>query len=218
MLKVANFYNASASDRWFTMSSPRKVALHDQMEARGFTLIDRLSLESTYKDLCAPVNTIDLSYTKSIPTPTPGFRSAFFTGRAYEIRKKQFQDRMLSDVITEWLNTTLGSEKYLMSLAPETYLLAKTTRIDFEDIFMITRGWDIDCIIGVFDSASKTMFVFAQEFALAHISFNPDNLPAEFTEVSAQFNSESFVTELTARGGKLDRVEEYYEAVVKPFV
>lgn len=217
MLNVANFYNDSASDEWFTMSSPRQIALHDQLETRGFTLIDRPTLQSDYKDLKAPVSTIDLSYASSIPTPTPGYKNAFVIGHAYEIRKRQFKDRMLGDVMTEWLNTTLDDEKYLMSLFPETYLLAKSNSIDFEDIFTITGEWGIDCIIGVFDKTGKTMFVFSEEFAVIHVSFDPDSLPPEFTEVSTQFDSSGFVKEVTARGPKLDRIEEYYEAVIKPF-
>lgn len=218
MLNVTDFYTASASDEWFTRSSLRKVALHDQLEARGFTLIDRPTLESKYKNLKVPASTVDLSYAPSIPTPKPDLKSAFAIGNAYEIRKRTFKDRMLSDVITEWLNTTLGDEKYIMSLSSNSYLVAKADSIDFEDIFTVIRGWSIDCFIGVFDKTGKTMFVFAEEFSVISVSFDPNNTPAEFTEVSSQFDSENFVTEVTARGGNLDRVEEYYEAAVKPFV
>lgn len=218
MLNVAEFFNASASDQWFTTSFAMDDTLHEQLEARSFTLIDRPTLESHYKDLCAPVNTVDLSHALSIPTPEPSHKSAFAIGHSYEIKKRQFKDRMLSDVITDWLNKTLGDEKYIMSLFPDTYFLAKSKSIDFEDIFNITKGWGIDCFIGVFDKSSNAMFVFAEEYTVLHVSFDPDNVPAEFSELKDQFNSAGFVKEVAARGANLDRAAEYYEAVVKPFV
>ncbi len=218
MLDVAQFFNASATDQWFTMPSRKKGSLNDQLEARGFTLIDQPTLESDYKSLRAPVNTVDLSYAPSVPTPISGYKCTFVVGHAYELKKRQFKDRMLSDVMTEWLNTTLGDEKYVMSLFPDTYFLAKTASIDHEDVFNITRGWGIDCCIGIFDKSSKAMFVFAEEYTVTHVSFAPDNVPPEFAEVSAQFESADFVKEITGRGAKIERVEEYYEVVVKPFI
>lgn len=218
MLNIAEFFNTSASDQWFTTSFAKDDTLHEQLEARGFTLIDRPTLESNYKDLCAPVNTVDLSYALSTPTPTPGYKSAFAIGHAFEIKKRKFKDRMLSDVITDWLNTTLSEEKYIMSLFPDTYFLAKTDSIDFEDIFNITKGWGIDCFIGVFDRSSKAMFVFAEEYTVMHVSFDLNNVPAEFSAVSDQFDSTGFITEATARGASLERVEEYYKTVIKPYI
>jgi len=219
MLTVSDFYTDSASEQWFTTASRNKGSLHEQLQARGFTLIDRSTLESDYQYLSAPVKTIDLSYAASIPTPTPGYKNAFVTGFAFEIRKIKFKDRLLSDVLTEWLNTSLDEDKYLMSLVPETYLLAKAKSIDFDDIFNLTRGWDVDCIIGVFDSAGKAMFVFAQEYGVVHVSFDPDNIPLEFADVSSLFDSDGFVKDAQGRtGGDPDRIDEYYNTVVKPFI
>ena len=218
MLKVSDFYADSASEQWFTTPSRKNGSLHDQLQARGFTLIDRPTLESDYQNLVAPLETVDLSYAESIPTPTPGYKSAFFTGYAFEIRKNKFKDRLISDVLNEWLNTTLGDEKYLISLFPKSYLVTKARTIEFDDIFNITRAWDLDCFIGVFDRTGKTMFVFSQEFALVHVSFDPNNIPAEFDNVSELFDNAGFVNDVVGRGGNRERIEEYYKTVVKPFI
>lgn len=218
MLKVNDFYKTSASERWFNLPSRKRDSLHAQLEARGFTLIDRPTLKSEYKDLCAPVGLVDLSYASSIPKPLLGYRSAFSVGHAYEAKEKQFKDHTLSDVISKCFTSTLGEEKFLMSLSPETYLFAKTSSIDFEDICTTIREWGVDCVIGVFDKAGKAMFVFSEEFAVTHISLDPDNVAIEFAEISNSFDSIDFVKATMGRGGSKERMEEYFEAVVKPFV
>lgn len=222
MQKISDFYEPLASSQLFTTHFPGGTSIHDQLKERGYTIIDRPTLESSYQDLHAPVATVDLSYAKSIPTPTSGYKTAFFVGHAYETKAAKFKNRALADVISEWLDTTLDGDKFIMSLVPETYLLAKSESIVFEDIFKISNGWGIDCIIGVFDKAGNSMFVFAEEFALTHISIATSQLPAEFDEVSGLFDSvetKGVVRELQGRiGGDVERVKEYYEKVVKPFL
>lgn len=181
-------------------------------------MIDRHTLTSNYHDLCAPVAMIDLSYASSIPTPVAGYKNTFLVGHAYEAKKRQFKNQMQSDVITGWFDKNLGGEKFLMSLSPETYLLAKADSIDFEDICTVIREWGVDCVIGVFDRTGKAMFVFSEEFAVTHISLDPDKVSAEFSEVADLFDSTGFVKAVMGRGGSRERMEEYYEVAVKPFV
>ena len=222
MLNIGKFYDKAASDSWFTIPGRQRGSVHDQLQDRDFTLIDRPTLESDYQYLEAPTRTVDLSYAKSIPTPTPGYKTAFLTGYAYDIKNTKLKEQSLGDLMTEWLNAKLNGEIFVMSLIPESYLLAKGNSIEFEDIFNITRLWGIDCIIGVFDQSNKSMFVFAQEFGLTHISFSPDHVPDNFDEVSAPFENvvkEGFVKEAQGRtGADGKRLEEYYEVVVKPFI
>ena len=63
------------------------------------------------------------------------------------------------------------------------------------------------------------MFVFAEEYAVVYVSFDPSNEPAEFTEVSDLVNSADVLKEILGRtGGNRDRIEEYYKTIVKPFI
>lgn len=219
MIRVSDFYVDSASEQWFTTPSRKSGSVHEQLKARNFTLIDRPTLKADYQDLNAPVEMVDLSYAVSIPAPTLGFKTTFMPGYAYEFRRRKFKDRMLSDVLTVWMNSTLSNEKYLMSLFPKSYLLAKANSIDFDNIFEITRLWSVDAFIGVFDKTGKAMFVFAQEYGVVHVSFEPSNVPAEFDEVSDQVDKAGFLKDMQGRtGGDPDRIKEYYNTVVKPVI
>lgn len=165
---------------------------------------------------------VDLSYVNSVPTPTPEYSTIFLAGYAWELASKNIDGKPLSEILSEWMQNRLDGKKYLMSLMPKSYLVATSDTISFDDIFMITKEWNLDCFIGVFDESHNAMFVFNEEFGTVHVSFNPANVPTNASDVSGQFEKvlkKGFVNDCKAStGGNRERLEEYYQSVIEPYI
>jgi len=221
MLDVSTFFKNDASDQWFSMEVSGQSA-HEYLEAHHFNVIDRKALTSKYSQVRAPVGLMNLSYTLSMPTPTNEFRWVFIADYNWALRTKEINGKSAPDILTAWMRMMTGPTKYVMSLVPKTYLFATTDSVSFEDIFAISRRWSIDCCIGVFDDSMKTMFVFNEEFGTVYVGFDPDHVPLNVDDVSAQFDQVlegGFVDECRGRtGGDRDRLEEFYQSVVAPYV
>jgi len=221
MLNVSRFYDENATDEWFTMVL-REKSVHEKLISKGFTIIDRKTLNSDYSSFEAPVGITNLSYADSIPTPTPGFISTFMMGYSYQIENTLCNDKKLSEILTEWMAAMPGKNKYLMSLFPKSYLFAKSESITYSDVFDVALEWTPDCFIGVFDDSKKMMFVFSEEFHVTHVSFDPEYLQPGMSDISDKFKSvlnKGFVKDCAGRtGGNRERLEEYYCSVIQPFV
>lgn len=221
MINVSKFYEPNASDQWFTTPYLREQgSIQDQLKKRGFTFIDRSTLDSAYQTLEAPVNFIDLSYAKSVPLPSTGLKNVFVAGYAQNIKHTKVDDRDLGDILTDCISTALSGEIFVMSLFPKSYFLATAPAVSFEDIYDIARTWSIDCFIGVFDASNKSVFVFAEEYGLAHFSVDSNREIADIDVLEKAF-SESFAKDvdgyLWPTTGDEARLREYYKKVVEPF-
>lgn len=221
MINVSSFFDKDASDLWFTTDS-RLGSVHEKLKNRGFTIIDRVTLNSDYHDLQAPVCTVNLSYYNEIPAPDPRLTNTFIMGRAFNLNKTKLNDMGLNELLSDWMQSMPGKDKYVMSLFPKSYLLAKSDSINFDDIWGITREWGIDCFIGVFDDSQKMMFVFAEEYGVVYLGFDPSMVPNNFAEVSTVFDGvvkDGFVDKCRYfTSGDPARLEEYYRSVIVPFV
>ena len=224
MINVSTFFKPDATEQWFNVPavSSGGLSVHEMLRERGYNIIDRNTLQSGYADLHAPINMVDLSYAPSIAVPAPGYENTFVSGYAWEVRKLDLDGAPLTDTLDKWLLAMPGRRKYVISLAPETFLCVETESVTFQDIFAITRNWSINCSIGIFNDSSKVMFVFGEEFGLIYAGFHPDHVPEEFDKVSSIFEKvieRGYVEDSWDRGvGQRHRLEEFFEQVVKPYI
>jgi len=219
MLDVIDFYNDDASEKWFT-TKYLKASIHAQLESNGHTIVDRLTLDSRYPELKAPVTTINLSYADKISTPLPGLVTTFILGRAQNLKTTEQNGIQIGDLLTDWMQSMPGKQRYLMSLNPTSYLFTKSNSVTFDDILNVTRTWGIDCLIGVFDETQKVMFVFAEEFGVVYACFDSSIIPDKFGLVSDIFSdvvARGFAQEISNKtSGDSARLEEYYRSIIEP--
>ncbi len=219
MIKVNDFFTEDASERWFTESYDIEP-VHDKLKSAGYTIVDRERLGTDYKDMMAPFETIELSFSKKEPVPPSNFRTAMMLGQSFHLEKTEKEGVCMKDVLDEWMQLLRGDEKYLMSLIPKSYLFATSSSVAFDDIENITRSWVIDCFIGVFDSTHEIVFVYAEEWGMVYVGFATSNVPPKFDLVQDVFEAKTRSGYVKANqavtAGQRERIEEYYQKVVIP--
>ncbi len=221
MVRLSEFYKDNASDQWFS-TNYGKLSVHDDLRNRGYDVIEQNELDTLHSDLTAPFGIVDLPFKDSIPVPLKEFSNAFLSGRAFDLNQAQYFQRKISDLLTEWMTTLSGGNNYLVSLFPSTYLVAKSKSITFDDVFMVTRTWGIDCFIGVFNESNTAMFIFSQEFGWANVSFKQSCAPPELRGLANEFRQklDDDIVRLhwDYMGGERSRHQAYYQNAIEPFV
>lgn len=215
-MKISEFYSDEASEQWFN-TRYGEPTIHESLIERGYKILDRQSLKHTHAEQVIPTNQIQLSWGGSIPTPPAIFKNTFLAKELYELRGLTYRSETVSDLISRWMQSLPANEKYLVSLNPKNYLVATAEQIHYDDIFTVSRTWNIDSWIGVFDKECTSVFIFDLEFDVVIVSFSPSSTPEGYAQFSQTFNNE--FNEIFVRDAKLRtgadplRAQEYMDKI-----
>ncbi len=211
-MKISKFYTDDASEQWFNKNYG-KPSVHDALADKGFEIIDRKTLLTTYAEQELPTNQLQFSWGGSFPSPKENYTNTFIAKEIYEIGKTKYQSEYLSELLSKWMRCMPKGKKFLISLNPKNYLVATAKLIEYSDVFTVYRTWNLDSWIGVFDKSCSMVFIFDVEFGIVITSFAPATAPEEYEEFSHFYNRdfrEVFVRDAKSRtGADPSRAQEY---------
>lgn len=215
-MKISKFYNQSASEDWFDKRYG-EPSVHESLKERGFRIVDRQRLQSDHSEQEMPTEQAVFSWGGNFPCPPSNFKNTFLPKELFELRNSTFKTQKLSVLISNWMRKVPTQEQYLISLNQDNFLVTTADNIDFEDVFVVSRSWNLDSWIGVFDKSCTMSFIFDLEFDVVIASFAPSSVPDGYEEFSRFYNDEFrevFVRDAKFRtGADPSRAQEYMDKI-----
>lgn len=215
-MKISNFYTNNASEQRFNKKYG-KPSIHDELTLRGFNVIDRKTLSNSFVEQELPTNQLPFSWGGSFPSPANNYTNTFLAKEMYEVGKSKYQSDLLSELFSRWMRLMPAGQKFMISLNPQHYLVATAESIEYSDVFMVYRTWNVDSWIGVFDKSCSMVFIFDIEFGVVITSFDPATAPEGYEEFSQFYNDEFrniFVRDAKLRtGADPSRAKEYMDKI-----
>jgi len=215
-MKLASLYDPDASSEWFSKKF-RKMTVHDSLRQSDYQIVEKEFLQRDFGDVEIPLSLASMSWGGRIPRPAEGRSSTFIAKQMAYLKKDIYESQSLSNIISTWMHEKLAGTKFLVSLNPAQFLVATSNNVEFEDVFTVSRTWDIDSWIGVFDATQSFLFLFDVEFSVVIISCDPtivsDEMKSFFNDYNSEFE-EIFVRDAKLRSG-IDpvRAQEYFDKV-----
>lgn len=218
-MKLANFYDDDASEQWFS-EQYNKLSVHESLLQKNFQIINRESLHQTVGELEVPISLAAMSWGGRIPYPKEGCTNTHIARQMYDLTADMHESQSLSKILSNWMQAYLKDTKYLISLHPAHYLVTTADKIEFDDVFTVSKAWSIDCFLGVFDETGSVVFIFDTEFWVTTASFTSMPLSVEIQAFSKKYNDE--FNEIFIRDNHLlshadpKRTQEYFDKAISP--
>jgi len=218
-MNIASIYRKDASEQWFELEYGSR-SVHDNLRHRGFEIIGRPLLLSSYAQLTIPIDRAELSWGAILPCPLKGRSTAFVAAYPYDLKSMYHDGESLESLVNRWLGMMPCQTKFLASLHESAYLVSAARSIAIADVHEVTGIWNIDAYVGVFDESSSMIFVFDVEFGSVYVSFDDNCLPDGFEDFARVANAkfrDVFVRDAKFRtGADPARAEEYFRVALEP--
>ena len=216
-MKLANFYDDEASEQWFS-EEYNKLSVHESLRQKNFKIIDKESLRQSVGEVEVPISLAKMSWGGRVPGSKEGCNNTYIARQMFDLTADLYKSRSLSIILSSWMQEYLNDTKYLVSLNPAHYLVTTANKIEFDDVFTVSKAWSIDCVLGVFDETGSAIFIFDAEFWVTTASFASMPVSDEVQIFSKKYNDE--FNEIFIRDNHLlshadpKRTQEYFDKVI----